>query len=254
MSGSRRASWREPRARGDAGLTLTELLVTMMIMSVVVIAATTLSIGFAKTNAANVTRQDQIDAARMASESMSKLIRAAVKPSQLTTSCAGCVADAFIKAEPFVVQFYANINNPGNSVGPSRVTYTVATTGPQAGELVENVQRPNSNIPSGSGYEYCDATAVGATADCKARLSTRVVARDVVLHEGPLLKYYDEAGLLMTPPVGGSLSGPELERVLSIELAVRIQTETAYEAGSTTYIQRIMLPNSQAVLQGKDTP
>ena len=253
MSGLVRRCGR-PRRRDDAGMSLTELLVTMMIMSVVVIAATSLAIGFARTNAANVTRQDQIDTARMTSESMSKLIRAAVKPSQLTTSCAGCVADAFIKAEPFVVQFYANINNPGNSVGPSRVTYTVASTGPQAGELVENVQRPDSNIPTGSGYQYCDATAPGATADCKARLATRVVARDVVTAEGPLLKYYDEAGLLMTPPVGGSLSASELERVLSIELSVRIQADAAYQAGSTTYIQRIMLPNSQAVLQGKDTP
>lgn len=242
------------RQRDDVGMSLTELLITMIIMSVVVIAATSLAIGFTRTNAANVTRQDQIDTARMTSESMSKLIRAAVKPSQLTTSCPGCVADAFIKAEPFVVQFYANINNPGNSVGPSRVTYTVAATGPQAGELVENVQRPNSNIPTGSGYQYCDATAPGATAACKARLSTRVVARDVVTAEGPLLKYYDEAGLLMTPPVGGSLSASELERVLSIELSVRIQAAASNDAGSTTYIQRIMLPNSQAVLQGKDTP
>lgn len=235
-------------------MSLTELLVTMMIMSVVVIAASSLAIGFAKTNAANVTRQDQIDAARMASESMSKLIRTAVKPSQLTTSCAGCVADAFIKAEPFVVQFYANVNNPGNSVGPSRVTYTVAASGPQAGELIESIQRPDSSVPTASGYQYCDAASPSATVDCKARLSTRVLARDLVTGEGPLLKYYDESGAVLTPPVGGSLAASDLERVLSIELAVKIQVPASYQAGSTTYIQRIMLPNSQAVLQGKDTP
>lgn len=238
-----------PQRTADAGFSLTELLVTMFVMSVVVIAATSLAIGFQKSNSANVTRQDQIDAARVASEGMAKTVRAAVKPSQLTTTCTLCTADAFIKAEDFVVQFYANINNAGNTVGPSRVTYTVVTAGADEGDLIESIQVPDSNLPSATGYVYCDAVAGGASAACKARLSTRVLARDVVYSGGPLLKYYDGSGARMTPPTGGSLAGAQLEKVLSIELTVQVQSDAGYQAGPTTYIQRVMLPNSQAVLR-----
>ncbi len=48
---------------------------------------------------------------RSAVERMSKTLRTAVKPSQLLSNCAGCTEDAFIKAEDFAVQFYANLDN-----------------------------------------------------------------------------------------------------------------------------------------------
>jgi Tfp pilus assembly protein PilW len=236
------------RRHDDAGLSLTELLITMLVMSIIIVACTTLAIGFQRTNSSNVVRQDQIDVARSASEALSKTIRAAVKPSQLTTTCTACVQDAFIQAGATFVQFYANVNNTGNSVGPSRVTYAVTTAGPNTGDLVESVQRPDSNQPGASGYVYCDALAPSATVECKDRLTTRTVARRVVTSAGPLFSYYDVGGLQMVPPTGGTLAAADLDRVLSIELAVRVQND-ATKAGVTTYIQRIMLPNSQAVIR-----
>lgn len=236
-------------------MSLTELIVTMFIMSVVIIGAVSLTIGFQRTNAANLARQDAIDTARTTSESMSRTIRAAVKPSQLTLSCAGCTQDAFIEARDFSVRFYSNINNAGNTVGPSRVTYGVALTGANAGVLTESVQRPDSNTPTATGYQYCDAAASSATAACKARLSTRTVARGVVTNAGALLRYYDQDGTRMTPPTNGTLSAAELEKVLSIELVVQVTSLNVTSADPTVYIQRIMLPNAQAVLrQGEVNP
>lgn len=237
-------------SRDERGTTLAELMVVMLILGIVAAATAALTIGFQRTNAQNVSRQDQIDVARTAVERMSKTIRTAVKPSQLTSGCTGCTADAFVQAGAYSVQFYANLDNPGNSVGPSRISYTVATSGTDAGALIEKVQRPDSNVPTSTGYVYCDATAAGASADCLSRLTTQRLAVGVITSgANPLFTYYDLNGSPLTPAVGGSLVVTDLEKLLSIEIDVNVQTPNATRAEPTEYVQRVTLPNSQAVLR-----
>ena len=242
----------------DGGFSLTELMVTMFIMGMVVAATVSLTIGFERTNAENVSRQDQIDTARTAVEAMSKSLRTAVKPAQLTSNCTLCLADAFLQGTDFSVQFYANLNNPKNKIGPSRVTYTLVTTGPKAGQIIETIQQADPPISDTdpwpnpiSGYAYCDATAGTATAACKARLSTRPVAFGAIATAGtPMLKYYDAEGRQMSPSTsGGSLTVPELGTVLSIEILVTVQSTNATKPNPTTYVQRVTLPNAQAVIR-----
>lgn len=244
-----RAALRSRGLEGDRGTTLTELLVTLLIFSMVVAATITMAVGFARTNAENISRQDQIDSARASVQSMSRALRTAVMPSQLTSTCVSYTQDAFVVGRDYAVQFYANLDNPGNSVGPSRVTYSIATSGADAGNLVEKVQRPDSNVPTASGYQYCDAEVSGASAACRARLTTRVLARGVQAGT-PVFKYYDRSGNRMSPTTaGGTLTAAELARVLAVELVVSVQAPNATRADPTTYIQRITLPNAQAVLR-----
>lgn len=247
-----RTRWSQPG--DDAGISLTELVVTMLVLSIVVIATTSLTIGFSRTNAENMSRQEQIDTARSAVESMSRTIRAAIKPSQLTGCGAGCTEDAFLVGSATAVRFYANVDNSGNSVGPSRVAYELSTTGATAGQLIESIQVPDSPTPTVSGYQYCNATAPSASEACKARLKTRPVAFGVQAGDAaPIFKYYDASGTRMTPPTSGSLTNSELARVLSVEMVVTVQAQNATRAVPTTYIQRIMLPNAQAVIrQGEE--
>jgi prepilin-type N-terminal cleavage/methylation domain-containing protein len=243
----------------DGGFSLTELMVTMFIMGIVVAATVSLTIGFQRTNAQNISRQDQIDSARTAVEAMSKSLRTAVKPAQLTSNCTLCVEDAFLQGTDYSVQFYANLNNPNNSIGPSRVTYTLVTTGPTAGQIIETIQSPDPD-PDGSGpipwpgptgYAYCNATSGTATAACKARLSTRPVAFGALATTGtPMLKYYDGMGVRMSPLIsGGSLSGPQLALVMSVEIVVTVQSTDATKPHPTTYVQRVTMPNAQAVIR-----
>lgn len=237
---------RRPR---DAGTSLTELLIAMSLFSVVLIAVTTLSIGFMRTNQQNINRQTQIDTARTATEAMGKTLRTAVMPSQLTASCAGgCTTDAFVVGQDFSVQFYANLNNAGNSVGPSRVTYSVTTAG-GVSSLVEKIQVPDSNVAGATGYVYCDAEAVGASATCKSRLKTRTLAVGVQTAT-PIFTYYSPTSTTPLSPAasGGSLSATDLGNVLAIELHVTVKSQGAVSTNPTTYIQRITLPNAQAVL------
>lgn len=235
--------------REDRGISLVELAVSMMVMSIIVITTVSLTIAFQRTNAQNVSRQEQIDTARSAVEAMSRTVRAAIKPAQIATSCPSCTEDAFLVGGHTRVQFYANIDNPGNTVGPSRVTYELLTTGPDAGDVVQKIQVPDSATPSATGYSYCNAEAVGASAACKARLSVRPVAFDV-LADGtrPIFKYYDSAGNRLDPGSTG-LTASQLSKVLAIELVVTVQADNATQAAPTTYIQRITLPNAQAVIR-----
>ncbi|AEI12315.1 MULTISPECIES: PilW family protein [Cellulomonas] len=242
--------------RDDSGTTLAELLIGMTIFTVLMAAVTTMAIGYHRVNAQSVARQDQIDATRTASERLTKVIRTAVKPSQLI-SCATSVCsdiDAFVSASTTSMKFYANLDNAGNTVGPRQVTYAFEATGTGVGRLVERVQRPDSSTPGSNGYSYCDATSAGASAACRSRMTSKVLAEGVRT-DGPvpLFTYFDNAGAAMTPGTGGALTSAQIDQVLSIEFTLRVRSDDQNSTGPTTYIQRILLPNSQAVLRpGED--
>jgi len=242
------------RVADDRGTSLTELLVSMMLFSIVLGVVLTLTMGFTRTNSQVLTRQDQVDVARVAAEVMSKKLRTSVMPSQLTTTCAGCTQDAFVLGQDFSVQFYANVDNPGNSVGPSRVTYTVTATSTGVGTLTEKVQVPDSNIPTSTGYVYCNAEIAGADANCKKRLTVRTLAQGVQMTSGAaVFAYFDANGAAMLPSAsGGSLTASRLSDVYQVELMVRVQSPSGNKVKPTTYIQRVTLPNAQAVLKQKD--
>lgn len=248
------ARFREALSRRDSGTTLTEMLVVMLIMGIVVAATATLTIGLSRTTGQNIARQDQIDAGRTAVERISKTTRTAVKPSQLIGSCsAACEAtSAFLQGGALTTQFYANLDNPGNSVGPSRITYSVATSGTDRGVLIEKVQRPDSSVPTSDGYTYCNAEASGATADCKARLTVSRYTAGVSTAQA-VFTYWDAAGIPITPPAGGTLSATQLKDVLAVEITLTVQSSSPTAPRSTTFIQRITLPNAQAVIEaGED--
>ena len=237
------------RARGgkDAGTTIVELTVVMIILAFIVGATVTLANGFERTNAENTNRQDQLDMARVAVERMSKTLRTAVKPSQL--KCEGCTdTDAFVRGEDFAIQFYANLDNPDNSVGPSRVTYTIATTGADAGKLIERVQIPDSPDPNPN-YTYCDPDSPTATTTCKSHLHTQQLAVGVQTATGkPVFSYFRETGAAMLTG-GAALTPDQLEKLLSVEIQLTVQSTHAAKPKPTTYVQRIMFPNSDAILR-----
>jgi prepilin-type N-terminal cleavage/methylation domain-containing protein len=236
-------------------MTLTEMLVVMLIFGIVVAATASVTISMSRTTGQNMARQDLVDEARTAVERVSKTTRTAVKPSQLLSSCSVACAevDAFLQGTPTSMKFYANLDNPGNSLGPSQITYTIATSGADAGVLVEKVQRPDSNVPGTNGYAYCNAEAAGASAACRARLSVRRVAEGVTT-TSDVFRYYAADGARLVPAASG-LTASDLEKVLGIEVTLTVRSDSTTAPQPITYIQRITLPNAQAVMQqGEDAP
>jgi len=247
--------FRDRGASGERGTTLVELMVTMAIFTVVIVAITQLSINFQRASAMTANRQEQVDIGRTSVETMTSVLRTSVMPSQLSNSCSitVCTQDAFVAAQPYSVQFYANYRNPGNTIGPSRVTYTVSPAEAGGATITQKIQRPDSPAPGASGYLYCAAEAIGASAPCKARLTTVVLAHDIVTTTGtPTFTYYDNYGVQLVVGTSGSLTTDQLKRIAAIELTVTSHVTQGVQAQPTTYIQRVTLPNAQAVIRNTE--
>jgi hypothetical protein len=185
----------------------------------------------------SATRLDQAQQARVGMESMSKVLRTAVLPSKLLGSCTLCNVSAFLQGTSSSVSFYANVNNPGNTIGPSKASYTVDA----AGRLVEVIQPPDAHTVLDTNYQFCDATLPSCTTD-----KTRVVAYGVVTGPVPLFTYYDKFGVVITPP----LDAGELTKVASMDIVLTVK-RTAKVKG-TTLTQRVTLLNADRVID--ETP
>jgi prepilin-type N-terminal cleavage/methylation domain-containing protein len=218
--------------RSDEGVTLIEMVVVIAILSGVLAMVMTVIIAAQKNVNGNSARLDQIQQGKVAMESMSKTLRTAVRPSQLNATCTGCDQAAFLQGNARSVQFYANINNPANILGPSRVSYTVDN----AGVLTETLQAPNPHAATDYNYQYC-TPGPGCT------VISRVLARGVSLSK-TMFTYYDASNnTFSTLP----LASTDLPRVDSIDIIVNVSSSA--QVSSTTFTQRVTLPNADAVQQ-----
>ena len=218
--------------RSDEGVTLIEMVVVIAILSGVLAMVMTVIIAAQKNVNGNSARLDQIQQGKVAMESMSKTLRTAVRPSQLNATCTGCDQAAFLQGNARSVQFYANINNPANILGPSRVSYTVDNSG----VLTETLQAPNAHSATDYNYQYC-TPGPGCT------VTSRVLARGVSLNQN-MFTYYDASNNTFTTL---PLASADLPRVDSIDIIVKISSSA--QVSATTFTQRVTLPNADAVQQ-----
>lgn len=218
---------------GDAGMTLSEVVVVMMIGSVVLTLVAGLTIGLVQGNARNLARQGQVDEARSAVLWLSRGMGQAVAPSTLSDQVAG--DSAVVAASGSALTFYSNIDNPttdtGDPAGPTLVTFRV-----DDGVLRRVTQRPDPGSTL-TGWTYtCDATA------CPDRHEDLVVARGVA---DRLFRYVDGGGSPL-PPDGSPalLTAAELAAVDAIEVSVVVESaDPAGSSGPTTVLRRIALPD-----------
>jgi prepilin-type N-terminal cleavage/methylation domain-containing protein len=229
----------------DTGLTLAELSVTMLILGILTTAVMVLVNGSERLAVQNTTRVDQINTGRTAVEAMSKSLRTAVLPSQVGATCPDgapetdprCVLAAseaaFLQGTATSVQFYGNLDNVNNTIGPSRVTYTVT-----GGTLVETIQAPDAHAPDSFAYRYCDPGP-----SCPVR--TRTLATGV-LTASPIFTYYDASGARINRT---TLTATDLEKVDAVDIVVTVKTASAVGAPPTTFVQRVALPNADSVFR-----
>lgn len=235
---------RRLRRMRDDGTSMTELLVVMLISSIVVIATTSLTIGFERTNAENVRRQDQVDAGRAAVERMTRNLRVAVRQSQMAASCAGCDDETFTSATPFRTVFHAAVvQQADGSFLPGLVTYEIDAAD---GVLSERIVQPDTVAAGASGWTYtCENLPARTSAACAGKVSTRRLAAGVLTDGPALFTYFDEnsAALPATVPTD------KLPHIASIELTVRVGSSGSAAPRPTTYVQRVLLTNPHALLR-----
>lgn len=100
--------------RGDAGITLTELLVTMVVMMVVGVVGATFFIGTVQANQTTQERGYNTSQARDVLDSWTALLRVADSATDT-----GSRTKRFLKVTPFEIQFYANVDNRQDSATQS---------------------------------------------------------------------------------------------------------------------------------------
>lgn len=229
----------------DDGLTLVELSVTMLILGILTTAVMVLVNGTQRLTVQNNTRVDQINASRVAVEAISKSLRTAVLPSQVGATCPDGVPEtdprcvlaasqaAFLQGTGTSVQFYGNLNNVNNTVGPSRVTYSVS-----GGNLVETIQPPDAHAADSFAYRYCDPGP-----SCAVR--TRTLATGVQTGS-PIFTYYDASGTRINR---ATLTAADLEKVDAVDIVVTVKAASTVGAPATTFVQRVSLPNADSVFR-----
>jgi len=222
--------------RTAEGYTLAETVVTVAILSVVLTMVMTMVIQSEKDVGNDMARLNQVQQGKVAIESMTKTLRTAVRPSQLNATCTGCSQAAFLQANGRQVQFYANINNPANITGPSIVSYNVDASG----TLTETIQPPNAHAPTDYNYQYC-------TPGPGCSVMTRTLAQGVPGGVN-LFTYYDASGNAITAL---PLSSSDLTLVDSMD--VQVVVASSPKIAPTTFIQRVTLPNADAI-SSQSTP
>lgn len=224
------------RHRGDqSGFTLIEMVVVIGILGAVLAMVQSASIWAFKDVGANATRLDQAQQGKTGIEAMSKVLRTAVLPSKLSATCGGCDLSAFLEGTTNRVSFFANVNNPNNTIGPSKASYTVDPADPK-GTLVEVIQPPDPHAITDTNYQYCVPSAPACTTD-----RTRVVAYGVT-GLTTLFTYYDELGAVLSPP----LDAVGLTQVDSVDIVLTVKRSPTVKG--TTLTQRVRLPNADAVV------
>ena len=231
--------------RGENGVTLVEMSVTVLVLSMLVGALVMMVTASQRVSGGVKERMDQTNAATIGMERISRNLRTAVLQSQLTTACilSACTDSAFLVGSPTSVQFYADVDNPKNSVGPSRVTYAVV-----GGVLSETVQKPDSPTPDAAGYHYCTSGVGG----CLVR--STILATDVQTATA-VFTYYTAAAptTAMVMGTGGVLTAAQLKTVDSIDVSIQIIKTGGANVGGTSLVQRVALPNADSVVRTDGT-
>lgn len=225
---------REQRRRDD-GLTLVELLIAMALTSILLVTCSTIFLGSTRTAHGTQSRLDEINDGRVAIASMGRAMRTAILPSQLFYA-SSTETSAFISADSTSLRFYANIDNPGNIIGPTKVVYGVA-----AGVLTQTTQTPNAFDPLNPVYVYC---APGPGCPTK----TKILARGV-LTSSAIFRYYDSLGVEMTG--APSLTTDQLDGVDSVDISVTV-SKPGSGGGGSTFALRVAMPNHDAVQRLND--
>jgi prepilin-type N-terminal cleavage/methylation domain-containing protein len=236
------------RLRRDGGFTLSEMVVVIGILGLIMAMAQGALIATSKTVAGNQARNDQTLQAKVAIESMSKALRTAILPTQLSATCTTCNLTAFIQGDSSYVTFYANLNNdysvpavPGLSdEGPSKVSYFV-----QNGDLKETIRRPDLHGPSISMYTY---DCVQGTTGCTVQ--DRTLAKKVVT-TAPIFRYFQKDGVteIATPLEYAAI---RLAAVDSIDVFLSVKLSAQTKASSVTI--RVQLPNVDSLAVSTPSP
>jgi type II secretory pathway pseudopilin PulG len=212
--------------------------VTVLILGMVLSAATAAFISSSRTSSIVDNRVENLGQAQL-------LIRNATKDVRTATPINDGAVPAFISAAPWEVVFYAYLNTTSASVTTSAIPnkvrlYVNATTDPKNPTLVEEVSTPTA------GWTPTSPTYV---TPAKLRFVGQYLT-NTVASGTQIFKFYDNS----SPPAeivpagaagsfGPTLTAAQLSQVFAVKISLRVRKANIPGVRGTTLETRVRLPN-----------
>lgn len=212
-------------ARRDAGLSLAELIVAMMVFGIIVAVVTTTFISLTKATA----QARGVDAnTRVASNVMNEVSRV-VRAARTIPTPGGTEATSFSLATTESLTLTTAVNGADSlTTVPRKVTFGVAADR----SLVETTV---VGTPLQTDYWQFVSTPT------KRTLGGSVVT--TASSGAPLFTYYDFTGAVLTPDSGGALSATQLPAIAAVQVSVTIDRTATRSSQAVTLQTTVSLSN-----------
>lgn len=205
--------------RGDAGISLVELLIVMILLSIFLTVVSSLYISSLNTVTMG---RNVVGNSKQASNAMNEISRVVRSGVELNTGTVGAEA-AIVSASKEKIRLYTNINFTSNEQKPMMVEFERTSNG----NLVE---RQWKTRPAGAdGYWVVDSTPS----------MTQVLASTLTGTE-PNFTFYDKDGAAVD--VAG-LSGNDLKQIVAVDVRITVKPSANDDRNPVTLQNLVRLPN-----------
>ncbi|MBH0082524.1 Tfp pilus assembly protein FimT/FimU [Salinibacterium sp. SWN167] len=209
--------------RDDAGVTLSELIVTIALMGMLLAMVMTIFITFTRTFSEERSASANTSAATIAMNELTRVIRSGTE-NPVASATLNEPVFSFASPENVVLQAY--LDTDALSPEPVRVQFEI--TGDRT--LVET--RWDAR-PLSSGYFSFYSTAA----------SERTVVRQIASGSTPVFRFFTKDNVELTIPSGGSLSEADRRQIAAVKVTMTVQTDSTGNAKTATLENTVGIPN-----------
>lgn len=222
------------RTADDAGISLVELVVGILVLGIVTTLIANLYISTVKV----ISVSSSIDTnTRMASNGMNEMTRVVRAGTPYPTPGAIEPKPTFVAADSKSLTMYAYVNLTNSDQTPVRVRFSVTNDN----DLQETSWA--AKPPVGGFYTFPDWTQPTSTRE----LATSVVPQAEALPGGgtrpPLFTYADANGVRIPVPAGGITNEETLRSIASVTITLTIQGSSIDERARVTLVNTVGIPN-----------
>ncbi|NCT90867.1 type II secretion system protein [Cellulomonas sp. APG4] len=218
--------------RGEGGLTLPELLVTMTLTAIIGSLMVAFMSGYSRTLTRESARSDSTNVAAVGMNELTRVIRAGVRIEN--EHAAGGFDRIFRYAGRERLQLHAGVDSDATDVRPLLIDFSL-----DAGRVLTETR--TTARAGGPGEAEWMFSGAGAT------ITSRPIARTIVPATSPqtvLFRYFDSTGAEMVPSPGSSLPEADLDRITAVEIYLSVQADPTERAEPVTLTNRVGLLNA----------
>ncbi|EAR25716.1 hypothetical protein A20C1_07548 [marine actinobacterium PHSC20C1] len=209
--------------RDEAGVTLSELIVTIALMSMLLAMVMTIFVTFTKTFAEERSATSNTAGATVAMNELTRVIRSGTE-NPVAASTLNDPVFSYAGTERVVLQAYLDTD----AANPKPVKVEFLITADRT--LVE--KRWNAQLQA-SGYFTFQTTAA----------SQRTVVRQISTGTTSVFRYFDDSNTELTPPAGGTLTLAQRRVVAAVKVSMTIQTDPTGRAKTASLENTVGIPN-----------